>query len=232
MTSVSTILPIESSDPDYLLKVVLTGDSGVGKTNLLSQFTKSTFNPESKTTIGVEFATKTVKVHGKTVKAQIWDTAGQERYRAITSSYYKGANAAMVIYDITSSVSFQNVQRWLKEVRENSDQNIIIMLIGNKCDLAKEHKDENGNTVGSLRSVSLEDGEKSAERERTLFFETSAADATNVQEAFNKLIEEVLEFYERTGFKGVAPTGRVGIQPRPGVSVKSSKDEKEKKSCC
>lgn len=229
--STATILPIETSDPDYLLKVVLTGDSGVGKTNLLSQFVKNTFNPESKTTIGVEFATKVVKVRGKTVKAQIWDTAGQERYRAITSSYYKGANAAMILYDLTSSVSFKNVKRWLKEVRESSDANIIIMLIGNKSDLAKDHTDENGNTISSLRSVSLEDGENLAEREHTLFFETSAADATNVQEAFTRLIEEVLEFYERTGFKGVAPSGRAGIQPRPGVAITSG-DEEQKKSCC
>ncbi|OHT11932.1 Ras-related protein RABA2b [Tritrichomonas foetus] len=218
MASTATILPIESASPDYLLKIVLTGDSGVGKTNLLSQFAKNTFNPDYKTTIGVEFATKTLKVKGKMVKAQIWDTAGQERYRAITSSYYKGANAAMVLYDITSSISFQNVQRWMKEVRDNSEQNIVIMIIGNKSDL------------DNLRSVSKEDGMREAEREKTMFFETSACTAENVQEAFNTLISEVLELYERTGYKPAAQ-GRGGPQPRPGVVVTSTSEE-GKKECC
>ena len=209
----STILPIESAAPDMLLKIVLTGDSGVGKTNLLSQFSKNTFNPDSKTTIGVEFATKTVKVAGKTVKAQIWDTAGQERYRAITSSYYKNANAAMVVYDITSSISFQSVQRWLKEVRENSDTNIVIMIVGNKSDLEQ------------LRSVSTDDGRKEAEKEQTFFFETSALTASNVQEAFNGLIKEVVELYEKTGFKPANQKNM--LQPKPGIAVKT-----EDKQCC
>ena len=126
---------MDSQDPDYLIKIVLIGDSGVGKSNLLSQFARNQFIPDSKTTIGVEFATKSIKIKNKTVKAQIWDTAGQERYRAITSAYYKGANGAMVLYDITSSISFTSVDRWMKELRDNTDPNLVIMLIGNKSDL-------------------------------------------------------------------------------------------------
>ena len=120
---------------DYLFKVVLIGDSGVGKSNLLTRFTTNEFNLESKTTIGVEFSTKTLKVKDKTIKAQIWDTAGQERYRAITSAYYRGAVGALLVYDISKSYTFNSVERWLKELREHADANIVIMLVGNKSDL-------------------------------------------------------------------------------------------------
>ncbi|GAN10872.1 RAS-related protein Rab-11A [Mucor ambiguus] len=120
---------------DYLFKVVLIGDSGVGKTNLLSRFTRNEFNLESKSTIGVEFATRSVQVDSKTVKAQIWDTAGQERYRAITSAYYRGAVGALLVYDIAKYSTYENVMRWLKELRDHADSNIVVMLVGNKSDL-------------------------------------------------------------------------------------------------
>merc|ERR1712000_224682 len=141
----------------YLFKVVLIGDSGVGKSNLLSRFTRNEFNLESKSTIGVEFATRSIPVDSKTIKAQIWDTAGQERYRAITSalvplqfifiifflfnylflfnSYYRGAVGALLVYDISKQVTFENVERWLNELRDHADSNIVIMLVGNKSDL-------------------------------------------------------------------------------------------------
>ncbi|KAK6049624.1 Ras family protein, partial [Cooperia oncophora] len=117
------------------VSLVLIGDSGVGKSNLLSRFTRNEFNLESKSTIGVEFATRSIQVEGKTVKAQIWDTAGQERYRAITSAYYRGAVGALLVYDIAKHVTYENVERWLKELRDHADQNIVIMLVGNKSDL-------------------------------------------------------------------------------------------------
>uniref|UniRef100_A0A3P8XA55 Ras-related protein Rab-25 n=1 Tax=Esox lucius TaxID=8010 RepID=A0A3P8XA55_ESOLU len=115
--------------------MVLIGDSGVGKSNLLSRFTRNEFNLESKSTIGVEFATRSIQVDGKTVKAQIWDTAGQERYRAITSAYYRGAVGALLVYDIAKHLTYENVERWLKELRDHADSNIVIMLVGNKSDL-------------------------------------------------------------------------------------------------
>uniref|UniRef100_A0A3P8NCW0 Ras-related protein Rab-25 n=1 Tax=Astatotilapia calliptera TaxID=8154 RepID=A0A3P8NCW0_ASTCA len=116
-------------------RLVLIGDSGVGKSNLLSRFTRNEFNLESKSTIGVEFATRSIQVDGKTVKAQIWDTAGQERYRAITSAYYRGAVGALLVYDIAKHLTYENVERWLKELRDHADSNIVIMLVGNKSDL-------------------------------------------------------------------------------------------------
>ncbi|URE44421.1 ras-related protein [Musa troglodytarum] len=120
---------------DYLFKVVLIGDSGVGKSNILSRFTRNEFWLESKSTLGVEFATRTVQVEGRIIKAQIWDTAGQERYRAITSAYYRGALGAILVYDVTKPTTFENVSRWLRELRDHADSNIVVMLIGNKTDL-------------------------------------------------------------------------------------------------
>ncbi|KAJ3223487.1 Ras- protein Rab-11B [Clydaea vesicula] len=118
-----------SDDYDYLFKVVLIGDSGVGKSNLLSRFTRGEFSLDSKSTIGVEFATRSIQVDTKTIKAQIWDTAGQERYRAITSAYYRGAVGALLVYDIAKHPSYENVNRWLKELRDHADSNIVIMLV-------------------------------------------------------------------------------------------------------
>ncbi|CAL5339252.1 unnamed protein product [Camellia sinensis] len=113
----------------YLFKVVLIGDSGVDKSNLLSRFPRNEFCLESKSTIGVEFATRTLQVEGRTVKAQIWDN------RAITSAYYRGALGALLVYDVTKPTTFENASRWLKELRDHADANIVIMLIGNKTDL-------------------------------------------------------------------------------------------------
>merc|ERR1712211_36727 len=127
--------PRAEDDYDYLFKVVIIGDSGVGKSNLLSRFTRNEFHLDSKSTIGVEFATRSIQHDGKIIKAQIWDTAGQERYRAITSAYYRGAVGALLVYDISKQATFKNVERWLTELREHADNNIVIMLVGNKSDL-------------------------------------------------------------------------------------------------
>lgn len=164
---------------DYLFKVVLIGDSGVGKSNLLSRFTRNEFNLESKSTIGVEFATRSIQVDGKTLKAQIWDTAGQERYRAITSAYYRGAVGALLVYDIAKHVTFENVDRWLKELRDHADHNIVIMLVGNKSDLRH------------LRAVPTDDAKSYAEQRNLSFIETSALDSTNVEQAFQTILTEI-----------------------------------------
>lgn len=175
------------------MTVVLIGDSGVGKSNLLLRFTKNDFLLDSKSTIGVEFATRTLKVSGKTIKAQIWDTAGQERYRAITSAYYRGAVGALLVYDITKKSTFDNTERWLTELREHADSDIVILLVGNKCDLRH------------IRAVSTEEGAAfagtmiymkwdfinilSLEKHGLFFIETSALDATNVDKAFETILE-------------------------------------------
>eukprot|EP01104_Vermistella_antarctica_P004713 TRINITY_DN15139_c0_g1_i1.p1 TRINITY_DN15139_c0_g1~~TRINITY_DN15139_c0_g1_i1.p1 ORF type:complete len:237 (-),score=50.04 TRINITY_DN15139_c0_g1_i1:132-782(-) len=166
---------------DYLYKVVLIGDSGVGKSNLLSRFTRNEFNLETKSTIGVEFATRSIQADGKTIKAQIWDTAGQERYRAITSAYYRGAVGALLVYDIAKQVTFKNVERWLTELRENAAGNIVIMLVGNKSDLRH------------LREVPTETAKEFSEKNGLLFIETSALDSTNVELAFQNILTEIYQ---------------------------------------
>ncbi|KAI9984512.1 hypothetical protein PInf_005870 [Phytophthora infestans] len=170
---------------DYLFKIVLIGDSGVGKSNLLSRFTRNEFNLESKSTIGVEFATKSIVAEGKTIKAQIWDTAGQERYRAITSAYYRGAVGALLVYDITKHGTFENVERWLKELRDHADANTVIMLVGNKSDLRH------------LRAVSTEEAMAFAEKNNLAFIETSALEATGVDSAFQRILTEIYKLMSR-----------------------------------
>ncbi|CAI5505120.1 unnamed protein product [Closterium sp. Naga37s-1] len=200
-------------DYDYLFKVVLVGDSGVGKSNLISRFTRNEFNMESKSTIGVEFATRSIEVDGKTVKAQIWDMAGQERYRAITSAYYRGAVGALLVYDITRQVTFDNVERWLKELRDHGDQSIIITLVGNKCDLRH------------LRKVSLEKGQAFAEKEGFFFIETSALDATNVEDAFTQILTEI---YWMMNKKALAPDEDNYAGPGKGQTININAPQEEK----
>eukprot|EP01113_Clastostelium_recurvatum_P009225 TRINITY_DN1441_c0_g1_i1.p1 TRINITY_DN1441_c0_g1~~TRINITY_DN1441_c0_g1_i1.p1 ORF type:complete len:220 (-),score=36.20 TRINITY_DN1441_c0_g1_i1:185-844(-) len=170
---------------DYLYKVVLIGDSGVGKSNLLSRFTRNEFNLETKSTIGVEFATRSIQTEGKVIKSQIWDTAGQERYRAITSAYYRGAVGALLVYDIAKHATYKNVERWLLELRENADRNIVIMLVGNKSDLRH------------LREVPTEEAKDFAEKNKLSFIETSALDSSNVELAFQTILTEIYHIMSR-----------------------------------
>ncbi|KAF5731982.1 ras-related protein RABA3 [Tripterygium wilfordii] len=164
---------------DYVFKIVVIGDSAVGKTQLLSRFAKNEFCFDSKSTIGVEFQTRTVAMKGKVIKAQIWDTAGQERYRAVTSAYYRGALGAIIVYDITKRPSFDHVARWVEELRVHADNSIVMTLIGNKSDLVDK------------KAVPTEDAVEFAEDQGLLFFETSAFSGANVDMAFLKLLEEI-----------------------------------------
>ncbi|XP_055392721.1 ras-related protein Rab-11A isoform X3 [Bubalus kerabau] len=199
---------------DYLFKVVLIGDSGVGKSNLLSRFTRNEFNLESKSTIGVEFATRSIQVDGKTIKAQIWDTAGQERYRAITSAYYRGAVGALLVYDIAKHLTYENVERWLKELRDHADSNIVIMLVGNKSDLRH------------LRAVPTDEARAFAEKNGLSFIETSALDSTNVEAAFQTILTACqaplsMEFSGQEYWSGL-PFPSPGDLPDPGIEPRSS----------
>lgn len=206
---------------DYLFKVVLIGDSGVGKSNILSRFTRNEFCLESKSTIGVEFATRTLEVEGRTVKAQIWDTAGQERYRAITSAYYRGALGALVVYDLTKPTTFDNVSRWLKELRDHADGNIVIMLIGNKTDL--KH----------LRGVATEDGQSYAEKEGLSFIETSALEATNVDKAFQTILSHIYRIISKKSLSAAAaqdPSNN--IKQGNTITVGGSQSNTNNPNCC
>ncbi|XP_044481341.1 ras-related protein RABA1d-like [Mangifera indica] len=208
-------------DYDYLFKVVLIGDSGVGKSNLLSRFTRNEFSLESKSTIGVEFATRSLNVDGKVIKAQIWDTAGQERYRAITSAYYRGAVGALLVYDVTRHSTFENVERWLRELRDHTDPNIVVMLIGNKSDLRH------------LVAVSTEDGKSFAENESLFFMETSALEATNVDSAFAEVLTQIYRIVSKKAME-TGDDDAASVVPTKGEKIDVSKDVSavKKGGCC
>ena len=167
------------SKEDFKLKIVVVGDSGVGKTNLIKRFITNEFSENFKATIGVEFMSKTYKINKHLFKIEIWDTAGQERYKSITAVYYKGAKGGLIVYDTTDKNTFDNIDKWLTEIKDKTSKDIKLMLIGNKIDL-KDYRDVQN--------------EEALEKAKTLgipIMETSALDATNVKEAFYDLLKEI-----------------------------------------
>ena len=171
---------MENKEYDLLFKLILIGDSYVGKSNILLKYLKNQFNENSKTTIGVEFGTKNIIINNKRIKIQILDTAGQERYRSITSAYYKGAKGALIVYDITRKNTFDNIDKWITDLKLNGDKNICIIILGNKSDLIDK------------REINKNDGIKKAEMYKTAFLETSALNGDNISKAFDELIEQIV----------------------------------------
>lgn len=163
----------------YLFKYIIIGDTGVGKSCLLLQFTDKRFRNDHDLTIGVEFGARMVSVSNKDIKLQIWDTAGQESFRSITRSYYRGAAGALLVYDITRKDSFLHLAKWLDEARQNGNPGMVVMLVANKTDLE------------GRRMVSTEEGQRFAQEHGLLFLETSAKSAVNVEEAFVKTAEAI-----------------------------------------
>ena len=197
-------------DTNLLFKVVIIGDSGVGKSNLMTRYTTNEFSQDTPATIGVEFMTKTTKVEGRDAKVQIWDTAGQERFRAISRSIYHGAKGAMLVYDITNQNSFDSIPTWLQELRVHVHATCSIFLIGNKCDL--EH----------LRAVKKDVADRFARENGLSFLETSALEKTNVDKAFDWLVKSIYEVVVsgpiESGAKP-APKGGKNVQP---ITMKST----------
>ncbi|OMJ10614.1 GTP-binding protein ypt1 [Smittium culicis] len=164
---------------DYLFKLLLIGDSGVGKSCLLLRFADDTYTESYISTIGVDFKIRTIELEGKTVKLQIWDTAGQERFRTITSSYYRGAYGIIVVYDVTDQESFNNVERWLQEIGRYASEGVNKLLVGNKSDLEES------------RAVDFTQAKEFAEQLGIPFLETSAKDSTNVEQAFLTMAKQI-----------------------------------------
>ena len=172
----------ESQNPngyDMIFKIVLIGNTSVGKTNILSKYLTDQFDPDSKATVGVEFGTKNFKIENNIVKVQIWDTAGQERYRSITNAYYKGAKGSLLVYDITNKKSFDDLDKWILDLKTNGDDNLSLILLGNKSDLEDK------------RVISTEEGKNKAEFYKSSFLETSALNGNNIEKAFSELIMDV-----------------------------------------
>ena len=188
-----TIEEISSSSQDHLkehlkLKIVVLGDSGVGKTNLISRYVSNVFDKSSKATIGVEFFCKTYKVNNKKIiRVEIWDTAGQERYKAITSVYYKGAKGAFIVYDITSRKSFENVDKWIEEIKEKTSKDIKLIVVGNKIDLNDEREISSKEAIFKFKDMDIP------------LMETSALEDTNVNEAFINIVKIIYQDYIKKG---------------------------------
>ena len=174
----------EDDSYDLLYKIIIVGDTCVGKSNILSRYIKDVFREDSKSTVGVELGNKLLKVKGTNTKLQIWDTAGQERYRSITSSYYKGSHGCFIVYDISNEQSFENVEKWFEQVQKEGSKDVSIILVGNKCDLENE------------RQVPKEKGEEKAKRLNIPFFETSALSNIKIGDIFTEIAENI---FDRTG---------------------------------
>ena len=172
---------------ETVYKVLLLGDSSVGKTCFLLRYCDKTFQDAHLSTIGLDYRLKSMTLKNKkNIKLQIWDTAGQDRFRAITKNYYKGANGIILIYDVTNLQTFENVKNWITQIREEANKNVVIFLAGNKADLPEES-----------RAVQKEDGQKMAEEYNIPFQETSAKEGINVNETFQELVEKIDEVFSK-----------------------------------
>ena len=201
---------------EMMFKVVLVGDSFVGKTNIMSKYLKDEFHEDSKATVGVEFGSKQFTIEGHSIKAQIWDTAGQERYKAITSAYYKGAKGAFVVYDITRKTSFESIDRWVNDLTAAADKKITIVVIGNKCDLEDQ------------RQITKEQGEEKSAKLEVAFLETSALSGENLDKAFELMMNEI---YKKCHEEMLAETDLEIIDGGKDINLKKNENT-EKKKCC
>ena len=198
---------------DYLFKLLLIGDSGVGKSCLLLRFADDAYTESYVSTIGVDFKIRTIELEGKIIKLQIWDTAGQERFRTITSSYYRGAHGIIVVYDVTDQISFSNVKQWLQEIDRYACEGVNKLLIGNKCDLT------------SSKAVDYNTASEFAASIGMTFMETSAKDKTNVDDAFMAMSRSI---------KSKMITSLNGGSTANGVSLftSSAQTQRENKNNC
>lgn len=197
---------------DHLFKLLIIGDSGVGKSSLLVRFADNTFSGNYITTIGVDFKIRTVDIEGERVKLQIWDTAGQERFRTITSTYYRGTHGVIVVYDVTNGDSFANVKRWLHEIEQNCDV-VNRILVGNK------------NDAPDKKVVLTEDAQRFADQMGIQLFETSAKENINVEEMFLAVTRQVLRTKKER-------KERQAIQSSDTVNLRSRQSKQSKRRCC
>ena len=198
---------------DFIFKVLLLGNSDVGKSSLILRYVDQVWSDTFVPTIGVDFKVKTLEIDNKQIKMQIWDTDGQERFRNVISSYFRGSHGIFLIYDITNRDSFKNLENWLIEIEKNASQNVLKILIGNKSDLVDD------------REIKTEEGQAFANRNGMKFIETSAKMNTNVNEAFETLAKLMMEFSSE---KKTLPTKNEAKV----LSASSGKDIKTKKKCC
>ena len=213
--TIEELSPGDYEQENYKIKIIVVGDSGVGKTNLINRFASDKFDTNSKATIGVEFVYKTLKINKEVIKVEVWDTAGQERYRAITSSYYKGAKGAIIVYDITNEDSFNNVESWMNEVTKKGKTDMQFLLVGNKKDLVNDRKVTEQKGIDKAKELNMN------------LFEASALEKTNVNEAFNYLMKEIYLNIRREKNINTNNDEKIG---QSGIALNTNK--KNKKKCC
>jgi len=209
----------DSENYEQLYKIIIVGDSGVGKSNILGRYINNIFKQDTKSTVGVEFASKKIKANGVNIKLQIWDTAGQERYRSITSAYYRGSKGCFIVYDISSAQTFESVEKWYEEVLKSGEKDISIILIGNKCDLENERK------------VTVEMGENKAKNLNCPFFETSALNNIHIEDVFQSIAENI---YNRCKDEKNLDDDDddYEIVPKDDKNININTDAKKEKKCC
>jgi len=204
-----------TTEHDYFFKILLIGDSGVGKSCLLLRFADDSWTDTHISTIGVDFKIKTLNIDGKTIKLQIWDTAGQERFRTITSSYYRGAQGIILVYDCTDQESFSNVKQWMGEIDRYACENVNKLLVGNKTDLVNEKVVDQATAKAFADSMGIP------------FIETSAKNATNVEQCFLSMARDIKNRLSEGTGEGAAPkTDTMKVQPK-----KTDKKPSGKKGC-
>ena len=213
--TIEELSPGDYEQEDYKIKIIVVGDSGVGKTNLINRFASDKFDTNSKATIWVEFVYKTLKINKEVIKVEVWDTAGQERYRAITSSYYKGAKGAIIVYDITNEDSFNNVESWMNEVTKKGKTDMQFLLVGNKKDLINDRKVTEQKGIDKAKELNMN------------LFEASALEKTNVNEAFNYLVKEIYLNIRKEKNINTNNDEKIG---QGGIALNTNK--KKRKKCC
>ncbi|KAM3134013.1 hypothetical protein pb186bvf_013855 [Paramecium bursaria] len=206
----------------YLFKFIIIGDSSVGKSCLLLQFLDRKFKVDHDTTIGVEFGSKTLNIRSKNIKLQIWDTAGQESFKSITRSYYRGSICALIVYDVTSRDSFENINRWIEETKAYANDKITLVLIGNKTDLQDK------------RVISTEEGSQYAKKHDLLFFEASAKTGQNVDKIFQEAADQVLKKIENRDVDATNESIgiRIGSQLTEDMIERQKENQKKQATCC
>ena len=194
---------------DIKVKIMLIGDSNVGKTSIIKRYCKNIFSKSHISTVGIDLETKNIKIGKQIINLQLWDTAGQERYRVLSKNYYNNSDAFIIVYDITNSKSFENVTNWIMQIKENASENVKIVLFGNKSDLEDQ------------RIINEEEGKKLAKENNINFYETSAENGENVDKAIIDLVKEVIN--DENFIKGSENTSQLS----------GDKFKKEnKKKCC
>eukprot|EP01055_Gregarina_sp_Pseudo9_P005617 Gregarina_sp_Pseudo_9__5616@NODE_772_length_2234_cov_57_841002_g727_i0_p2_GENE_NODE_772_length_2234_cov_57_841002_g727_i0NODE_772_length_2234_cov_57_841002_g727_i0_p2_ORF_typecomplete_len241_score41_44Ras/PF00071_22/5_4e54Roc/PF08477_13/6_2e25Arf/PF00025_21/4_7e16Gtr1_RagA/PF04670_12/3_3e07SRPRB/PF09439_10/1_7e06GTP_EFTU/PF00009_27/6_3e06MMR_HSR1/PF01926_23/0_00017FeoB_N/PF02421_18/0_00046AAA_22/PF13401_6/0_0017TniB/PF05621_11/0_014AAA_5/PF07728_14/0_24ANAPC1/PF12859_7/0_16_NODE_772_length_2234_ len=208
---------VAGDDYDYLYKIILVGDATVGKTHLLSRYTRGTLPRTPQPTVGVEFATHTVPLAvGGTVKAQIWDTAGQERYRSITAAHYRRAVGALLVFDVTKMQTFKNASHWLEDLRAYAEPDIVTFLVGNKVDLVEGNPHE--------REVPFEVAAAFANNNGLFFSEVSAVTSFNVKKVFERLLQEIYNQKTKTLEAAGAISARKSTREMPLVDMYNSQE--------